>query len=164
MPFVAEATRKRGLATRLNLYPIAGPPSLILQEEFKLQRLFSSFPEGFLGLGLLILRLTVAGTILFLHFFFFFDLIKSTFRGWIIGALSVVFSATMISGFFTPVVSALISIGGILFLILSPRGMDSSFVVYLIILSFVILLLGPGAYSVDARLFGRREIILSKEN
>lgn len=115
-------------------------------------------------MGLLLLRLTVAGTILVLHLFFFFDLIKSTFRGWLIGALAVAFSATMISGFFTPVVSALISIGGILFLILSPGGMDYSFVVYLIILSCVILLLGPGAYSVDARLFGRREIILSKKN
>ena len=115
-------------------------------------------------MGLLILRLIVAGTILFHHFFFFFDLIKSTFRGWLIGALSIVFSATMISGLFTPVVSVLISIGGILFLILSPQEMGSSFVVYLIILSFVILLLGPGAYSVDARLFGRREIILSKKN
>jgi hypothetical protein len=113
-------------------------------------------------LGLLIIRLTVAGTILFLHLFFLFDLIKSTFRGWLIGALSVVFSATMILGFFTPVVSAFICIGGSLFLILAPRGMGSSFVVYLIIFSFVILLLGPGAYSVDARLFGRREIILSK--
>ena len=115
-------------------------------------------------MGLLILRLIVAGTILFHHLFFFFDLIKSTFRGWLIGALSIVFSATMISGLFTPVVSVLISIGGILFLILSPQEMGSSFVVYLIILSFVILLLGPGAYSVDARLFGRREIILSKKN
>lgn len=152
------------MATRLKLYPVAGPPSLITQEELKLQRFFSTFPEGSPGLGLLILRLTVAGTIQFLHLFFFFDLINSTFRGWLIGALSVVFSATMISGFFTPVVSALISIGGILFLILSPRGTGSSFVVYLIILSLVILLLGPGAYSVDARLFGRREIVLSKND
>ena len=113
---------------------------------------------------MLVLRLTLAGTILFLPFFFFFDLIKSTFRGWLIGAVSIVFSATMISGFVTPVVSALVSIGGILFLFLSPQEMAFSFVVYLIILSFVILLLGPGAYSIDAKLFGRREIILSKRN
>ena len=115
-------------------------------------------------MGLLILRLTVAGTIQFLTFYFLFDLISSTFRGWLIGAVSMVFSATMISGFLTPIISALILIGGTLFLILSPGEMNSLFVIYLIILSFVIILLGPGAYSVDARLFGRREIILSKKN
>lgn len=70
----------------------------------------------------------------------------------------------MISGLLTPVVSALIFISGILFLILSPRDIEFSFVVYLIIVSFVIILVGPGAYSLDARLFGRREIILSKKN
>ena len=134
-----------------------------MQEDFKLQRLFSTFPEGLPGLGLLILRLMVAGTIQFLTFFFFFDLIRLTFRGWLIGAVSIVFSATMISGFLTPVISALIFIGGILFLILSSGEINSFFVIYLIILSFVIILLGPGAYSIDARLF-RREIILSKKN
>ena len=70
----------------------------------------------------------------------------------------------MISGFLTRVISVLISIGGILLLILSPREIDSSFVIYLIILSVVIFLLGPGAYSIDARLFGRREIVLAKKN
>jgi len=115
-------------------------------------------------LGLLVLRLTVAGTLLFLNFFCFFDLIGSTFRGWLIAAVSIVFSATLISGFLTPVISALTFIGGILFLILSPGEMNSFFVIYLIILSMVIILLGPGAYSIDARLFGRREIILSKKS
>lgn len=115
-------------------------------------------------MGLVILRLTVAGTILILPLFFFFDLIKSTFRGWVIGAVSIVLSVTMISGFLTRVVSALISTGGILFLTLSSREVGFSFVVYLIVLSLVILLLGPGAYSIDARLFGRREIILSKKH
>ena len=114
-------------------------------------------------MGLVILRLTVAGTILILPLFFFFDLIKSSFRGWVIGAVSIALSAAIVSGLFTRVVSAFISAGGILFLLLSPREIGFSFVGYLIILSFVILLLGPGAYSIDARLFGRREIILSNQ-
>lgn len=143
------------MPTRLNLYAVA--------EELTLQRLFSTFPEGIPGLGLLILRLTVAGTILVLSLFFFFDLIKSTFRGWLIGGVSFVFSATMVLGFLTPVVSAIISIAAILFLILSPREVDFSVEVYLIILSLLTLLLGPGAYSLDARLFGRREIIVPKK-
>lgn len=115
-------------------------------------------------MGLLILRLTVAGTVLFLPFFFFFHLITATFRGWLIGAVSIVVSGAMISGFLTPVVSALVFIGGVLFLILSPQEVNSFFVIYLILLSFMIVLLGPGAYSIDARLFGRREITLSKSS
>jgi len=109
-------------------------------------------------LGLLFLRLTVAGTIQFLSLFSFFHLINATFRGWILGSISIAFSAAMISGFLTPVISALIFIGGILFLILSPNKPNSLFVIYLIILSLTLILLGPGAYSIDSRLFGRREI------
>ena len=115
-------------------------------------------------MGLLILRLTVAGTIQYLTFVFLFELIRSTYRGWLIGAVSMAFSATMISGFLTPVISALILIGGTLFLILSPAEINALFVLHLIVLSLVMILLGPGANSVDARLFGRREIILSKKN
>lgn len=129
------------------------------QEALKLHRFFSTFPEGLPGLGLLILRLTVAGTIQFLTLSFYYDLITSTFRGWLVGVVSILFSASMFAGLLTPVISALIFICGIAFLILSPREV----VIYLVILSFVIILLGPGAYSVDARLFGWREIIVSKE-
>jgi hypothetical protein len=125
-----------------------------------LQRLFTTFPGGLPGLGLLLLRLTVAGTVLFLTFVPFFDLVSSTFRGWLIGAVSIVFSATMISGLLTPVIGSLVFIGGILFLLLAQRETNSAVVIYLIALSFVIILLGPGAYSLDAWLFGRREIKL----
>ena len=115
-------------------------------------------------MALLILRLTVAGTIQFLTLSSYYDLIRSTFRGWLIGVVSIVFSAGMFAGLLTPVISALIFICGVLFLILSRGEINSCFVIYLIVLSFVTTLLGPGAYSVDARLFGWREIILSKEN
>lgn len=114
-------------------------------------------------MGLLILRLTIAGTIKFLTLSLYYTLIESTFRGWLIGVVSLVASAIMIAGFLTPLISVLILISGVLFLILSPRGIDFFFVIYLILLSLSILFLGPGAYSVDAKLFGRREIILAKE-
>jgi uncharacterized membrane protein YphA (DoxX/SURF4 family) len=56
------------------------------------------------------------------------------------------------------VISALIFLAAILFLALTPREMNFFFVIYLVILSFDITLLGPGSYSIDAKLFGRREI------
>ena len=91
-------------------------------------------------------------------------MLKWTFRGWLIFAVSIVFSASMISGFLTPVIGSLIFVSGILFIIVSQRDASFFFVTHLTILSFVTTLLGPGAYSIDARLFGRREIILPKKN
>jgi hypothetical protein len=91
-------------------------------------------------------------------------LVGSTFGGWQFGAASVAFSTAIIIGFLTPVIGALVFIGGILFLILSPGEANPVFLIYLVILSFVMILLGPGSYSIDAKLFGRREIILSKKN
>jgi len=130
----------------------------------ELHRLFSAFPEGLPGLGLLLLRLTVSGTIVFLIDLFYLELVMTTVRGWVIGVVSLVASAMMILGFLTPVISGLIFIGGALFLILSPREMTSFLAVYLVVLSFAAILLGPGAYSIDARLFGLREIIISKKD
>ena len=110
------------------------------------------------------LRFIVAGTLLFYTFVSLSNLVRSTFHGWLIGVISLIFSATMASGFLTPVISALIFIAGILFLILSPGERWSALVIYLVVLSLVTALLGPGAYSIDANIFGRREIILSKKN
>lgn len=128
------------------------------REEFNLQKLFTTFPEGLSGFGLLILRLTIAGTIQILTFLYFFDLIRLTFRGWLIGAVSLILSANMALGFLTPVISAVIFAGGIIFLILAPKEINSCFSSYLIILSFMMIFFGPGVYSIDAKLFGRREI------
>lgn len=109
-------------------------------------------------MGLLFLRFTVAGTVMFLTFSLSYAHVILAFRGWLIVAISALFSAAMATGFLTPVISALIFVSGILFLVLAPREMSFFFVIYLIALSFAIILLGPGAYSIDARLFGRREI------
>lgn len=46
---------------------------------------------------------------------------------------------------------------------LSVKALDSPLsVVFVITMSVAIILLGPGAYSLDARLFGRRKIIIPR--
>jgi uncharacterized membrane protein YphA (DoxX/SURF4 family) len=80
----------------------------------------------------------------------------------LICAAVFIFSAALLIGFLTPIFSSLQVTGGILFLLLSPAQSNSVLAIYLIILSVVIMLLGPGAYSLDARFFGLREIIISK--
>lgn len=130
----------------------------------RLQRLYTTFPERLPGLGLLFLRVTAAGTLIFLTLCFFSEPVQITIREWLIYTAVFIFSAALLVGFLTPVFSALLATGGILFLLWFPAQINSVFAAYLIILSVLILLLGPGAYSIDARFFGLREIVISKKD
>jgi len=75
---------------------------------------------------------------------------------WIVIAISVVTAACLLTGFLTPVGAVVVTLGATLVSIanLSPDFIE------IIVLSVAIALLGPGAFSLDARLFGRREILL----
>jgi uncharacterized membrane protein YphA (DoxX/SURF4 family) len=72
----------------------------------------------------------------------------------------------LIIGFFTAIVAALITLGAaaVAFSLL-PLGTPDLFDTRLadafaMAILLAVLLLGPGAFSVDARVFGRREIII----
>jgi hypothetical protein len=114
-------------------------------------------------LGLLLLRATLAGTFILLIADYFSRLSKIGVGGWLICGTVFVFSAALLVGFLTLIFSTLLAISGILLLLAFPAQIYSVFAIYLIILSVALILLGPGAYSVDARLFGLREIVISKK-
>ena len=110
-----------------------------------MQKFFSAFPRGSPGLGLLLLRAFIALTLVTA------DL---NLPGWLF-AVFLAGGACVLIGFLTPIAAVLIGAGAVAFAIF----FDSSYtVVVLITLAAAIALLGPGAFSVDARLFGRREI------
>lgn len=75
-------------------------------------------------------------------------------------------AAFLLVGLMTPLVALLVAAGGIgfaIFLIPLPgvAPFDSyPAIINLIVLSIAIALLGPGAFSLDARMFGRREITI----
>ena len=62
----------------------------------------------------------------------------------------------MLVGLMTPLVALLVAVGGIGVALFG----DSEAATYVIGLSIAIALLGPGAFSLDARMFGRREITI----
>jgi uncharacterized membrane protein YphA (DoxX/SURF4 family) len=70
----------------------------------------------------------------------------------------------LLSGFLTPIASVLVVLVGLGFVLLSfalpalALFEDKLVVINVIVISGAIALLGPGAFSVDARMFGRREI------
>lgn len=78
--------------------------------------------------------------------------------GWVVVSLSSISAACLLVGFMTPVIAIVVIIGaGALALF----GQIQS-ALEIIILTVAVALLGPGAFSLDARMFGRREIFLPK--
>ena len=85
---------------------------------------------------------------------------------WAAGALAIAGGACLLIGFLTPIISALVALGSFAIAVSwfsaiarSPLG-DRSVLLNMIVIAVAITLLGPGAFSLDARLFGRREIII----
>jgi uncharacterized membrane protein YphA (DoxX/SURF4 family) len=85
---------------------------------------------------------------------------------WTLGLLAVASGVLLLIGYLTPfasVFTGLISVGNNLlwFPLPSDNVFDSRLATFLATsIAVAILCLGPGAFSIDARLFGRHEIII----
>jgi uncharacterized membrane protein YphA (DoxX/SURF4 family) len=94
------------------------------------------------------------------------DSAHSTAGMWLGGLLGLAAGAALLAGFMTPIAAVLVGLGvlGAGFSLLpapSPNLLDARMsVIFAGIMSAAIVVLGPGAFSLDARLFGRREIII----
>jgi uncharacterized membrane protein YphA (DoxX/SURF4 family) len=132
----------------------------------RLQKLFSSFPDGWPGLGLILLRLTVAFSTIGQGFSVVSASDPAGFATWTIAALAAVVGLALLVGLMTPLAGTAGAIGYLVagcstFLAGGSDGQGLGFTALdLAVMSIALVLLGPGAFSVDARLFGRREIII----
>lgn len=85
---------------------------------------------------------------------------------WGLAALTFAGGAFLLVGLMTPFVAVLVAAGGITAVLswipLPGQALSDSYpaILNLIVLSIAIALLGPGAISLDARMFGRREITI----
>jgi hypothetical protein len=81
-----------------------------------------------------------------------------------VAGLALIVAGCLLVGFLTPIIAIVIGVGAISFGLLGlPLPIQYLFdtahaLVDVIVLAAAILLLGPGAFSLDARMFGRREI------
>jgi len=129
-----------------------------------LQRLYSTFPGGWPGFALLLLRGAIGVTLIIQGA----GCLLAQDSG--IGAwgclLMLVTGVALLLGFLSPIGGALAAFGavGMMFLFPlpgrwnlfsnTPLGID------FLIMAIASALLGPGAFSLDAFLFGRRKVII----
>ena len=119
-----------------------------------MQRLFSTFPDGWPGAGLVFLR-AVAAIVAFQH--------------GIAGLLTVLViphlvaagaAALLLLGIWTPLAGVLMALAEFCLALSHPA--DPWIHILLGALGAALAMLGPGAWSVDARLFGRKRIHISQ--
>ena len=119
-----------------------------------MQRLFSTFANGWPGFGLLVQRL-VLGIALLYH--------GTTVLGGAAAVGPIVPELTgsalglfILAGLWTPPVGALVAVVQ-LWIALIGAG-DEPVTIILAFLGGTLAMIGPGAWSIDARLFGRKQI------
>ena len=124
---------------------------------FALQRLFSTFPNSWPGFGLLLLRLGVGIALIYLGISRFFGTLGApiTVARDSIEAAGGIF---LIAGLWTPVMGVLIALDELwIAFSLNSSQPDSRLIhIFLAVLTAGVAMLGPGAWSIDARLFGRK--------
>lgn len=118
-----------------------------------MQRLFSTFPNARPGAGLLLLRLTLGG-VLFANAAVTVQ--QSMPSQLILAAAEVVTGMLLIIGFWTPVAGAIVCSLAIGTVLVAGPATEAQLLRAAIGLSLA--LIGPGAFSIDARRFGRQRI------
>jgi uncharacterized membrane protein YphA (DoxX/SURF4 family) len=126
-----------------------------------LQRLFATFPEGWPGTGLLLVRAVAAIPVVLRGIE---GLLAAPLQtgGITLGTLEVLaacFAVLLLIGLWTPVAGVLMAVAELCLVLSHPS--DPWMHVRLGALGASLAMLGPGAWSVDAHLFGRKRIEIS---
>jgi hypothetical protein len=120
-----------------------------------LQRLFSTFADGWPGGGLLVQRLLAGGALLYFGIACFSaNPMCNVFVTQSIGALAGVL---LIAGLWTPFAGLVVAIVEVRIALLSPGSPGTP--IFLAVLGATLAMIGPGTWSLDALVFGRKHIV-----
>jgi len=119
-----------------------------------MQRLYSTFARGWPGVGLLVLRVTAAITS-----FHFSGSALALNRSLLTTVIEAAAAFLICAGLWTPIAGSMMA-GGAVWAVFSSRTGDPWALILLAAVGVALAMLGPGAWSIDALLFGRRRMIL----
>jgi len=115
------------------------------------QRLFSTFPCGLPGAGLVLLRAAVGIPLVYAVL-----LTVASSSTPILEVVSAGAAILLLIGLWTPLAGALIAVAELGLAVLYPA--NSWMYVHFATMGAALAMLGPGGCSLDARLFGRKQI------
>jgi putative oxidoreductase len=130
--------------------------SSLLQPRTLVQRIFSTFPNAWPGRGLALLRLTLATPLLQESISFICGMTHSP--PLLVDLLSLVAAGLLLLGLWTPIGAGLQVVLEVWSATQAVRYINEH--ALLAAVGAALIMLGPGAWSIDAKLFGRRRIDL----
>ncbi len=130
-----------------------------------MQRLYTTFPHGLPGVGLLFLRTAIGVRLIVQGSTVLLDPHVMNLGVRLLAVLTLWTGVSFVLGFLTPLMAAVLALTNAVLYLWDPAwassfldltGFDS------IVVTTAIALLGPGAISLDARFFGRRKIVIPR--
>jgi putative oxidoreductase len=119
------------------------------------QRIFSSFADGWPGGGLLVQRLLAGGALLY------FGVACATANplcaALVPESIGAVAGAMLIAGLWTPIAGVVVAVIEASLAFMSPT--HATMPLFLAVLGVTLAMIGPGTWSLDAWLFGRKRIV-----
>lgn len=132
-----------------------------------MQRSYSAFPAGAPGVGLLLLRAAASAAAGLQGWTYVAGPAAGRWT-WTAGLLACATAACLLAGFMTPIAACVAAIGrlAVALSLVPPLFGDlpgpSPSTLLISTMMVAVVLLGPGAYSADSRIFGRREVVIQR--
>jgi len=128
--------------------------------------MFSMFPDGSPGAGLLLLRAAGGAVLIAEGVAYLSDKAELGFLALVVFSVSCLVGLLLLIGFLTRLVAVVATVIGVSILfawlpkVNAVQAVTPMTAALFAVIALAVICLGPGAYSFDARLFGRREIII----